>query len=114
VALGGNDLLNGADPRRVQANLDRIVRRLRQRGIPVVLAGVQVPSALGGEYARAFNAAFATVARTHKVLFLPDMLSGVALNPDLNQRDGIHPNARGVEVIARRLAPIVARGLKSG
>ncbi|MFC3079334.1 arylesterase [Phenylobacterium terrae] len=113
VALGGNDLLTGADPAQVQANLDRIVRRLKARGVTVVLAGVQVPPILGGAYAQGFNGAFARVAKAHGVLFLPDMLSGVALNPRLNQPDGIHPNAQGVAVIARRLAPLVARGLSA-
>ncbi|HEX2558669.1 arylesterase [Phenylobacterium sp.] len=113
VALGGNDLLTGTDPSQVQANLDRIVRRLKARGVKVVLAGVQVPPILGGGYARAFNGAFAKVAKAHGVLFLPDMLSGISLNPNLNQPDGIHPNAQGVAVIARRLAPLVARGLSA-
>lgn len=113
VALGGNDLLTGADPARVQSNLDRIVSRLKTRGVKVVLAGVQVPPLLGGTYARGFNGAFANVARSHRLLFLPDMLSGVALNPNLNQPDGIHPNAQGVVVIARRLAPLVARSLSA-
>jgi acyl-CoA thioesterase-1 len=114
VALGGNDLLLGADPKAVQANLDRIVRRLKARRVKVVLAGVRAPDLIGGIYAREFNQAFASVARTHGVLFLPDLLAGVALNPGLNQRDGIHPNAAGVNVIARRLAPLVARGLQAG
>lgn len=114
VALGGNDLLLGAEPKAVRANLDRIVGRLKGRGVTVVLAGVRVPTLLGGSYARDFNGAFASVARTHGVLFLPDLLEGVALNPDLNQRDGIHPNAAGVTRIARRLAPLVARGLRAG
>ncbi|WP_395674014.1 arylesterase [Phenylobacterium sp.] len=114
VALGGNDLLTGAEPRAVARNLDLIVRRLKARGVTVVLAGVRVPSLIGGDYARAFNGAFAEVARTHDVIFLPDLLEGVALNPRLNQRDGIHPNAAGVAVIARRLAPLVARALRAG
>lgn len=114
VALGGNDLLLGEEPAKVQANLDRIVRRLKQRRVTVVLAGLKVPPILGGAYAREFNGAFARVARTHGVLFLPDLLEGVSLNPDLNQRDGIHPNAAGVSLIAHRLAPLVARGLQSG
>lgn len=111
VALGGNDLLIGEDPARVRANLDRIVARLKARGVTVVLAGVRVPSILGGAYARSFNGAFASVAKAHGVLFLPDLLEGVALNARLNQSDGIHPNAAGVGVIARRLAPLVAKGL---
>lgn len=114
VALGGNDLLLGADPKRVRADLDAIIRRLKARGVNVVLAGVRVPALLGGTYARQFNAAFAETARTHGVIFLPDLLEGVALNPRLNQPDGIHPNAAGVGVIARRLAPLVARALPAG
>jgi acyl-CoA thioesterase-1 len=110
VAVGGNDLLNGADPDVVQANLDRIVRTLKARGQRVVLVGVQVPLLLG-DYAVAFNDAFVRVARVHRLLFLPDMLAGIVLNPELNQDDMIHPNARGVAVIARRLAPVVAKGL---
>jgi acyl-CoA thioesterase-1 len=111
VALGGNDLLQGVEPARLQANLERIVRRLKARGVKVVLAGVKVPPVLQGGYAASFNAAFAQVARREGVLFVPDMLAGVTLNPDLNQRDGIHPNAAGVQLIARRLAPVVASGL---
>lgn len=111
VALGGNDLLLGADPRAVEANLDAIVRRLKARGVTVVLAGVQVPVILAGAWGRNFNGAFQTVARRHGVVFVPDMLAGVALNPQLNQSDGIHPNAAGVGVIARRLAPYVSRAL---
>jgi acyl-CoA thioesterase-1 len=111
VALGGNDLLLGAEPSAVKANLDRIVRRLKSRGVTVVLAGVRAPPLLDRAYVRAFNAAFASVASAQGVIFLPDLLEGVVLNPSLNQRDGIHPNAAGVAVIARRLAPLVARGL---
>jgi acyl-CoA thioesterase I len=114
VALGGNDLLRGASPAAVRQNLERIVGRLKSRGVAVVLAGLQVPPLLAPDYARQFNQAFAAVGRQPGVLFLPDLLGGVLLNPDLNQPDGIHPNARGVQVIAGRLAPLVARGLKAG
>lgn len=113
VALGANDLLRGFEPASVKANLDLIVRRLRGRGARVVLAGVGAPRLLGG-YGSAFDQAFAAVARAHRLPFLPDMLGGVALNPALNQKDGIHPNAAGVRIIARRLAPVVARGLQAG
>jgi len=112
VALGGNDLLRGEDPARIQANLGRIVRRLKARGVAVVLAGIKVPEVLSGSYARSFNEAFVQVARRENVLFVPDMLQGVTLNPQLNQRDGVHPNAAGVQVIARRLAPVVAKALQ--
>jgi len=111
VALGGNDLLQGQEPKVVRANLDRIITRLQQRKITVVLAGMQAPEALGGAYAREFNAAFADVARRHGVITYPFLLAGVAGVRGLNQKDGIHPNAAGAKVIARRLAPVVARAL---
>ena len=72
---------------------------------------LQAPVIFDPAYARRFNAAFAQAARTHAAPFLPDFLAGVSLNPRLNQADGIHPNAAGVAVIARRLAPLVVRTL---
>ena len=113
VALGGNDLLTFSEPARVQANLDAIVRRLMGRGVSVVLAGMQAPPELG-PYARAFNAVFPTVARAHSVLLYPSLLAGVMLDRRYNQEDLIHPNAAGVRIIARRLAPVVAAALRSG
>jgi acyl-CoA thioesterase-1 len=113
VALGGNDFLHAADPKHIEANLERIVWRLRARDVTVVLAGVRIPPVISSEYGQAFNGAFAAAASRHDVIFLPDMLEGVALNPQFNQSDGVHPNAAGVALIARRLAPLVAQGLKS-
>lgn len=111
VALGGNDLLQGVDVKRIRANLDKIVARLKARHITVVLAGIRAPKVIGAGYARDYEAAFAAVARRHKVLFLPDLLGPVTLDQRLNQRDGIHPNVEGVKVLASRLAPVVTRAL---
>jgi acyl-CoA thioesterase-1 len=111
VALGGNDLLQGLDPKRTSANLDRIVARLKARRMKVVLAGMRPPPALGRSYARDFAAIFPTLARKHGAVLYPDLLAGVAGVPRLNQRDGIHPNAEGVKIIARSLAPTVVRAL---
>lgn len=112
VALGGNDLLQGLDPARTRDNLDRILARLKARRIGVVLAGMRPPPALGRSYARDFSAVYPALARKYAAPLYPDLLAGVAGNPQLNQRDGIHPNARGVKVIARGLAPVVARALR--
>ncbi|MFL5296514.1 MAG: arylesterase [Phenylobacterium sp.] len=111
VALGGNDLLQGLDPKATYANLDHIVTRLQQRHMGVVLAGLHAPPELGRGYARDFDAVFPAVAKAHGVLLFPDLLAGVARNPALNQGDGIHPNARGVKIIAAKLAPLVAKAL---
>lgn len=111
VALGANDLLRGLDPKTTRANLEKIVARLKARKIKVVLAGIQAPVAVGGSYARDFNAVFPAVARSQGVTLHPDFLSGVFRIPRLNQRDGIHPNAEGVKIVARNLAPAVAKVL---
>lgn len=111
VALGANDLLQGQDPKRVRANLDGIIRKLKARGVVVVLAGIAAPVEIGGGYAREFNAIFPALARAHRVPLYPNLLEGVARNPALNQPDGIHPNARGAAIIGQRLAPVVARVL---
>ncbi len=111
VALGGNDLLQGLDPKQTRANLDRIIQKLKARGITVVLAGIVVPSALGRSYARDVAALYADLASKHGLALYPNLLAGVAGDRRLNQRDGIHPNAQGVAIIAARLAPVVARVL---
>jgi acyl-CoA thioesterase-1 len=111
VALGGNDLLQGLDPKETRANLTAIVQRLKQRRIAVVLAGIGAPTQVGAGYARDFDAVFDAVARTQQVTLYPDLIAGVG--PALRQSDGIHPNAAGVKLIAARLAPVVARALRS-
>ena len=112
VALGANDLLRGVDPRRTQANLNAIVNRLKARHIDVVIAAGKVPFGLSGQYVRSFDAVFANVARINHVPLAPDLLAGIESNAGLKQADGLHPNARGVKLIAARLAPTVASALK--
>jgi acyl-CoA thioesterase-1 len=111
VALGGNDLLQGVDPKITRANLEHIVQRLKQRHMGVILCGLHAPQELGAGYARDFNAVFPGVARAEGVTLYPDLLAGVARNPALNQGDAIHPNAKGVQIIAGKLAPVVAKAL---
>ena len=113
VALGANDLLQGQDPKRMRTNLDGIIRKLRARRIGVVLTGIAAPVEIGGGYARDFNAVFPALARAHRVPLYPNLLDGVARQRTLNQPDGIHPNARGAQIIAARLAPVVAEALAS-
>ncbi|MDB5452511.1 MAG: arylesterase [Caulobacteraceae bacterium] len=113
VALGGNDLLRGLDTTATRTNLDRILRRLKQRRMGVILAGLKAPPEIGGGYVRDFNAIFPSLAKTYGVALYPDLLAGVARNRLLNQGDGIHPNAQGVQIIVKGLAPVVARALKA-
>jgi acyl-CoA thioesterase-1 len=113
LALGGNDLLQGLDPHVTRANLSAIARRLKARRIKVVIAGLTAPRAIGAAYARDYDASFPSVAKETGAILYPDLLAGVGRVARLNQADGIHPNAAGVKIIAARLAPVVARALKT-
>lgn len=111
VALGGNDALRGLSVDDMQRNLGQIIERAQARGIEVLLAGMEAPPNFGQDYTARFRAVFPALARRYKVTLLPFLLAGVAGHPDLNQADGIHPNARGAEIVAetvwRALQPMV-------
>ncbi|MBL8698701.1 MAG: arylesterase [Alphaproteobacteria bacterium] len=109
VALGANDGLRGLPPETMEANLDAILTKLKARGVKPMLAGMMAPPNLGREYAERFNAVFARLASRHAVPLYPFFLDGVAAVPALNQGDGIHPNAAGVDVIVERLLPHLQR-----
>ena len=111
VALGGNDLLQGVDPKLTAANLDAIITRLQKRHIQVILAGLKPPPAIGRAYAQEFTALYGRLAKAHRLTLYPDLLAGVG--PALRQRDGLHPNAQGAQVIAAGLAPVVLAALKA-
>jgi len=112
VELGANDALRGIDPRITYDNLDAILSEIRQRGLPILLAGMRSPPNMGPEYAAAFNDIYARLAEKHDVALYPFFLEGVAADPELNQADGIHPNARGVAEIVKRMSPAVKVLLK--
>lgn len=107
VELGANDALRGLSPEVTRSNIEDITRRLRERGIEVLLAGMLAPRNLGPDYAEAFDPIYAEVAEAHDALLYPFFLEGVALDPALNLADGMHPNAAGVEVIVDRILPQV-------
>ena len=109
LALGGNDMLRGIDPAVARANLDAMLSRLKQRAIPVLLAGMRAPASLGADYVRAFDAIYPELAATHGVPLYPFLLDGVALKAELNLDDGLHPNPAGIRRIVDGLAPQVRR-----
>jgi len=106
VALGANDALRGLAPADTEKSLDGILTKLNEKCLPVLLAGLQAPRNLGEDYALAYDAIFARQAERHGALFYPFLLEGVAVDPGLNQPDGIHPNGEGARRIARGLLPL--------
>jgi acyl-CoA thioesterase I len=105
VELGANDTLRGIDPKVTRQALEEIVRRLRGRGIAVLLAGMRAAPNLGPDYARDFEAIYSALAARNDLLLYPFFLDGVATDAKLNQRDGLHPTAAGVDAIVARLLP---------
>ena len=108
AALGGNDGLRGLAPSQMRENLEAILDTLEKRSIPTLLAGMLAPPNLGPDYGREFAGVFETLAREHpEVIFYPFLLDGVAGEAELNQPDRIHPNARGADLVAQRMLPVI-------
>jgi len=107
VEFGANDALRGLDPKLTKAALDGILTKLNDRHITVLLAGMRAPRNMGADYVRSFDAIYPALASPHRLVFYPFFLDGVATDPKLNQGDGLHPNAAGVDVIVARILPRV-------
>ena len=105
LELGANDALRGLDPKVTRAALEGILRRLKERGIAVLLAGMRAPPNLGADYVGVFDAIFPELATEHDALLYPFFLDGVAADRALNQPDGLHPTARGIDAIVQRILP---------
>jgi acyl-CoA thioesterase-1 len=106
VELGGNDMLLGIDPNITRNALTQIVHRLRARHIPVLLAGMRAAPNLGAQYGREFESIYSDLGAEDGVLLYPFFLDGVAAQSQLNQSDGIHPSAQGVDRIVAGILPL--------
>ena len=109
LELGANDALRGIDPESVRANLDAMIGRIKASGAKLLLAGMQAPPNWGEAYKKRFDALYPELAKVHGVALYPFFLDGVAMEPALNQPDGLHPNARGVAALVDRIAPHVEK-----
>lgn len=113
LELGANDLLRGLAPSKMKENLDKIIRKAKAKKIEVLLCGMLAPPTAGSDYQRDFMMAFPDLADEHDVEFLPFLLENVAAKKELNQPDGIHPNAEGEKIMTdnvyRALKPMLAK-----
>jgi acyl-CoA thioesterase I len=107
LELGANDALRGLDPKAARAALETIVKRLKARGIAVLLAGMYAPRNLGPDYAAAFDPIYPELAAAYDLLLYPFFLDGIAADRAFNQGDGLHPTAAGVDAIVARILPKV-------
>jgi acyl-CoA thioesterase I len=107
VELGANDALRGLQPEQAEAALDEILGKLKQRKLPVLLLGMKAPPNLGPDYGAKFDAIYPSIAAKYGATLYPFYLDGVAADAKLNQADGMHPNAEGVDEIVKRVLPTV-------
>lgn len=107
LALGGNDGLRGLPAAEVKRNLAATIERANEKGVAVLLAGMEAPPNMGTSYTSEFRQVFRDLAEEYDVTFLPFLLEGVAGERALNQRDGIHPNAEGARGLADSIWPIL-------
>ena len=112
VELGANDMLRGLKPEDTKQALSAILDKARAAHLPTLIAGMRAAPNLGAEYDRAFNAIYPALAETHDAALYPFFLDGVAGDPRLNQPDGMHPTAEGVDAIVERIEPSVEQLLK--
>lgn len=99
LELGANDLLRGVPVKNMKSNLDQIIRKAKAKNVRVLLCGMLAPPTAGSDYQRDYTNAFPDLADEHKVEFLPFILENIALKKELNQGDGIHPNAAGEKIM---------------
>ena len=111
VALGANDMLRGLPPQEAEKNLAAILQELQKRKIKTIVSGMVAAPNLGPAYAKAFNPIYPRLAKRYGAALDPFYMQGVAANPRYLLADQMHPNAKGAEKIAKRLAPLVAKYL---
>lgn len=109
LELGANDALRGIQPEQTEKNLDAILAKFQQRKIPVLFVGMIAPPNMGGEYAERFNPIYERLAQKYQVAFHPFILDGVVTKAELQLEDGMHPNAKGIDVMVERLLPVAER-----
>lgn len=111
VALGANDGLRGLDIQKSQENLEEIIVSAQNSGAQVLLAGMLIPPNYGPKYTQEFKNMYKNLQKKYGLKYLPFLLEGVAAKEEFNQRDGIHPNAKGHEVIAKRVFEFIKDAL---
>ena len=103
IGLGANDMLRGIKPQETKKNLEKIIQIIQKKKIKIILAGMLAPTSHGANYKKLFDQIYPELSKKYSLTLIPFLLKGVALNPKLNQSDGIHPNEKGTLVISETI-----------
>ena len=113
LCLGANDMLRGIKPNETYKNLEKIIKKINAKNVKIILAGMIAPSSYGKKYKDSFDIIYPDLAKKFNLLFIPFLLQDVALNPELNLSDGIHPNEKGVKIISNTISKKLITILKN-
>ncbi len=111
LGMGANDMLRGIQPDETKKNLEQIIKIAKNKEIEIILAGMIAPTTHGIKYKKEFDAIYPNLSKKHNLLLIPFLLEGVALNPSLNQQDGIHPNKKGTIKISENIKKSIIASL---
>ncbi len=103
LELGANDLLRGIPVERMKTNLDKILQKAKEKNVEVLICGMLAPPTMGASYQKEYTAAFPDLASKYEVRFVPFLLENIALDKNLNQADGIHPNPAGTKIMMENI-----------
>ena len=109
LGLGANDMLRGIKPSETEKNLEKIILAAKEKNIKVVLAGMYAPTTHGENFKKEFDKIYLDLTKKHNLTLIPFLLEGVALNPKLNQSDGIHPNFEGTLIVSKKLKDTILK-----
>ena len=111
LSLGANDMLRGIKPNETKSNLEKIIKIAQNKNIKVILAGMIAPSSYGVKYKNNFDKIFPDLSIKYKLEFIPFLLEGVAMRPEFNLSDGMHPNKKGTIIISKTIEEIILKNL---
>ena len=111
LGMGANDMLRGIQPDETKKNLEQIIEIAKKKEIEIILAGMIAPTTHGTKYKNDFDAIYPKLSKKHNLLLIPFLLEGVALDPSLNQQDGIHPNKKGTIKISENIKKSIIASL---
>jgi acyl-CoA thioesterase-1 len=113
LGLGANDMLRGIQPKETKNNLEKIIKTAQDKNIKVILAGMIAPTSYGFEYKNNFDQIYPDLSKQYNLPLIPFLLEGVALKPELNLSDGMHPNEKGTIIISKILQEIILKNTLS-
>ena len=112
LGLGANDMLRGISPIETEKNLEKIIQTAKLKNIEIILAGMIAPTTHGISYKKKFDNIYPSLAKKYELNLIPFLLEGVALKPELNQDDGMHPNEKGTLIVSETLKKSIISFIK--